>query len=123
MAYYINGIGISYDYEELIAELKEDIEDEIIQNTNVIHIVRDKKPIEGTEYYPIIDFYYLDDYEIITAPLDDLYNREDYSEEEWKLMEQEQIKEIEQYKKDEPFFEKATVLGVLTEMETWNSII
>ena len=42
---------------------------------------------------------------------------------ERKEMEEERKQRLEQYRKDEPTFEKATVLAVLTEMEQWNSII
>ncbi len=59
----------------------------------------------------------------LTEPLEVLYNRDEYSQEEWDSMEKERKQLLEQYRKDEPTFEKASVLAVLTEMEHWNSII
>ncbi|WP_026667684.1 hypothetical protein [Butyrivibrio sp. AE2005] len=59
----------------------------------------------------------------LTEPLEILYNRDEYSQEEWDSMEEERKHLLKQYRKDEPTFEKATVLAVLTEMEQWNSII
>lgn len=49
---------ISYDYEELIRELKEEVEDGILKLTDYIDVVRGTE-IEGSGYRPIIDWYYV----------------------------------------------------------------
>lgn len=77
----------------------------------------------GVNYNPIVDYYYPRTLMELTEPLEILYNRDEYSQEEWDSMEEERKHLLEQYRKDEPTFEKATVLAVLTEMEQWNSII
>ncbi len=124
MAYELNGENISYDYEELIAELKSDIAEGLIDTSSIINIVRRPNPkLTRVNYTPIVDYYYPRTLMELTEPLEVLYNRDEYSQEEWDSMEEERKQLLEQYRKDEPTFEKATVLAVLTEMEQWNSII
>ena len=124
MAYELNGENISYDYEELIAELKSDIAEGLIDTSSIINIVRRPNPkLTRVNYTPIVDYYYPRTLMELTEPLEVLYNRDEYSQEEWDSMEEERKQLLEQYRKDAPTFEKATVLAVLTEMEQWNSII
>ncbi len=124
MSYIINGQRFSYDYEELIGELKADIAAGVIETSTLINIVRAKESIsEEVNYNPIVDFYYNDDLYNISIPLDSIYDRDEYTSLEWQKMEKERKEMIEQYKKDEPYFEKHTVMAVLTEMEQWNSVI
>ena len=48
MSYVINGCNYSYDYEELIQELKNDIEEGAISPWNIIKIVRNKDSVIDT---------------------------------------------------------------------------
>lgn len=51
---------ISYDYGEFLQEFKEEIEDNILDKESYIWIIRAENPVYA-DYYPIIDWYYLDD--------------------------------------------------------------
>lgn len=48
-------MNISYDYEQLLQELKSDLAEGLIRENDVIFIVRGS---EVSGYYPIIDYYY-----------------------------------------------------------------
>ena len=124
MAYEIDGINVSYDYEELIQELKEDIAEGLINTSTIINIVREPdQKLKGTNYIPIVDYYCPHALIELTEPLEVLYNRDEYTNEEWDKMEEDRRQILKQYRKDEPSFEKASVLAVLTEMEQWNKVI
>lgn len=58
MAIERNGALFSYDYEEFILELKEELEDGALTLDDTICILRSDEPIQGTDYFPIIDWYY-----------------------------------------------------------------
>lgn len=45
---------ISYDYSELLQEIKEEVEDGIILVTDSIQVLRGEK-LPGTDYSPIMD--------------------------------------------------------------------
>jgi hypothetical protein len=123
MSYEVNGLRLSYDYEDLILELKEDLEDGIVKPESVIYVVRGSlTELSRIGYKPIIDYYLKNDYETFTSPLETLYNKEEYSDKEWEEMLKKQQEMIKQYEDDEKIFEEATVTAVLTEMEQWNSI-
>ncbi|GAA5416184.1 hypothetical protein Pryu01_01216 [Paraliobacillus ryukyuensis] len=49
----------SYDYDRLLSELYSDLEEGLIDKTDMIKIVRGEK--YSNEYYPIIDYYYDDE--------------------------------------------------------------
>ncbi|ERM18910.1 hypothetical protein [Brevibacillus laterosporus] len=51
-------MNFSYDYEELIEELKSDLTEGLISMGDKIKIVRGQKV--ANHYYPIIDYYYDD---------------------------------------------------------------
>ena len=124
MSYLVNGQKLSYDYEEMIGELKSDIEAGLIKTSTLINIVRAREPFsEEVNYRPIIDFYYDQDIENMSLPLASLYDKNEYSAQEWQEMEEKQKKMLEQYTNDQQYFEKHTVMAILTEMEQWNSII
>ena len=53
-------MNISYDYEELLNELKSDLSEELIRLSSFIKVVRSEK---ASNYHPIIDYYY-DDNEV-----------------------------------------------------------
>ncbi len=49
----------SYDYSDLLAELREEVQDRILTLNDNIKIVREDR--NDTKYRPIIDWYYEDD--------------------------------------------------------------
>lgn len=49
--------NFSYDYEELLDELRSDLDEGLIKGNDVLFIVRGN---EVSGYYPIIDYYYDD---------------------------------------------------------------
>lgn len=49
--------NFSYDYEELLGELRSDLDEGLIKENDVLFIVRGN---EVSGYYPIIDYYYDD---------------------------------------------------------------
>lgn len=51
---------LSYDYDDLIDEVKSDIADGQLELLEEVTIVRSKKPIFN-DYYPIVDYYYPED--------------------------------------------------------------
>jgi len=122
MAYDVDGMRFSYDYEELINELKSDLEEGLIKESSIIGIVREEdERLQG--YKPIVDYYYPCPPLDINVPLEMIHNREEFTPEEWEQMKQEHEKWLKQYNEDKANIEKATVLAVLTEMEQFNSII
>ena len=124
MAYKIDGMNVSYDYSELIMELKSDVAEGLLDTSSIINIVRKPNPkFKEINYNPIVDYYCPNALIELTEPLEVLYNRDEYTDEELEDMEEERRQILKQYRKDEPSFEKATVLAVLTEMEQWNSIL
>ena len=60
---------------------------------------------------------------MINGKLEDVFNKEDFSENEWNSLENDRNSIIEQYNKDKERLEEATVTAVLTEMELWNAIV
>lgn len=84
---------ISYDYQEMIQELKEEINDGILSPTDDIQILRSSKTI-GDNYKPIIDWYY-DDNTMVEISETDLFD----SEQDIKQMRQ----MYQEYIKNKPF--------------------
>ena len=50
---------LSYDYTDMIQEIKEELEDKILRPDSVIQILRDTTT--HSVYHPIIDWYYPED--------------------------------------------------------------
>lgn len=50
-------LNFSYDYEELLNELKSDLFEGLITPNEKIKIVKSKNPITAG-YFPIVDYYY-----------------------------------------------------------------
>ena len=113
-------IKISYYYEDLLKDIKEDIKENFISSEDYIFVVRSRNRKIDEYYRPIEDYYFLNDKELIAEPIENIWNKEEYSEEEWNKMLAEQQKQIEQLEKDKPFFEKMKVSDFITEMEKWN---
>ena len=95
-------LKLSYDYSDLIAELKEEQEDGILSVTDDIQILRSQEPLYW-DYYPIIDWYYNDK----TMKKEILSNRDERKE----------------YEKDKPRLETITLGDCLSEMGKLNQIV
>ncbi|MFW6024884.1 MAG: hypothetical protein ACOCRX_00935 [Candidatus Woesearchaeota archaeon] len=69
----MSNINWSYDYEDLISEIKGDVEEGLVEPHDLLKIVRAKDNVcSGVNYLPIIDYYYPDNfpnekYEIMTV--------------------------------------------------------
>lgn len=60
MAIDVNGLNISYDYTELIQEIKSDMKEGLFDK--YIYIERDyNKSLSELNYKPIVDYYYSED--------------------------------------------------------------
>lgn len=125
MSFSLNGMSFSYDYSELLEDIRADLEDDIVKTNTILHVVRGpSKQLTTTDFYkPIIDYYLPTDLQDLQQPLEYWYNREDYTDKEWQQLLNENKQQIEQYKKDASKFEPMSVLAMITEMEQWNSII
>lgn len=123
MAVIINHVRYSYYYDELIADLQEDLLFGDCTKETTINIVRDRNRTIADSYHPIIVYYYLDDLENLETPLEDLENPEEYTVEEWEAMKAERQEWLEQYHEYEPYFEPITVGEALDEMNEWTSIL
>ncbi len=93
-------ISFSYDYEELIIELKEELAISTLSLDGTIQVLRKNRGI----YDPIIDWFY------DAATMEQLIP--DMNEEL-----------IKSYKKDKPFLQTMKVSEVLKEMEEMNQIM
>ncbi len=121
MAYEVNGIKYSYEYNDLIEELQAGLDEGLIELSTIILILRAKDArVPEIDYRPIIDYYYPDDYK--NNNMEALYNREEYTDNEWEKLKADYKDGYEQYLRDEPYLEKASVLAILTEMKLWNDI-
>lgn len=129
MAKIINNFFSSYDYDELIADLQEDllygacIKELKINKDTIINVVRDRDRTIAGNYHPIIDYYRLNELETLETPLEYTENREEYTADEWEAMKAERLEMIEQYHEDEPYFEPMTIGEVLAEAKEWNGIL
>jgi len=60
---------------------------------------------------------------VINGKPEDIYDRTEFTDDEWTEMEKNRLDINVQYKADKDSLEKAIVTAVLTEMQLWNSII
>lgn len=98
---------ISYDYEEIIQELKEELKDGMFTLSDTIQVLRSDNTIEDG-YRPIIDWYY-DDMVMAETLANDLLDDEEDLEEKRNLK--------KQYENDKLYLESITVKQCLNEME------
>lgn len=64
MALYINGFNFSYDYTELLSELKDDIKEEHFSMDDIIVVEREEREEikrRGVNYKPVVDYYFKSD--------------------------------------------------------------
>ena len=103
----------SYDYSELIAEIRAELEGGTLALSDTIQILRSLRP-RFVNYRPIIDWYYSkDEMDSLLAP-DFLDDEKDQEEKEALRI---------RYKRDKPFLESVTVSDCLAEMEKWNKVL
>lgn len=103
---------ISYDYSDLIAELKDEIATGDLAYNEIIQVRREDRGIPN--YTPIIDYYYnADRMALIVAddPFDDEQERAEVAA----------LKE--DYEKYKDQLRPITVKDALAEMEEWNRIV
>lgn len=94
---------VSYDYEELLAELIEELEDGVLVLQDVIQVLRAENPIHG-QYRPIVDWY---------------YDEEEMAEQVTDMT----VQELDKYRRDKAHLEAVTVKECLEEMKKWNAIL
>ena len=101
----------SYDYSDLIKEIKEELEDGILKPDSIVQILRDET---RSVYHPITDWYYSENkiVEDTTIEFDDT--------EEVKQFKREYIS---RYLDDKPRLQLMTVSAMLVEMEDVNKIV
>ena len=117
-------MNISYDYEELIRELNEEIAENTLKPEDTIQILRGENigpvthfgEIKIIAYKPIIDWYFdkpaMDD---LLAP-EPAYLQHDGIEEE-------RLKMMDDYKRDSTSLQPITVKECLAEMESMSRIL
>ena len=101
----------SYDYSDMIQEMKEELEDGILKPDSIVQILRDEAQ---SVYHPIIDWYY-DDKKIV----EDTAIEFDDSESDKELKRE----YISRYLNDKPRLQLITVSAMLVEMEDMNKIV
>lgn len=101
----------SYDYSDLIQEIKEDLEDGILKPDSIVQVLRDEAQ---SVYHPIIDWYYSEDkiVEDTTIEFDDTEEDKQFKREY-----------ISKYLDDKPRLQLITVSAMLVEMEDMNKIV
>ena len=106
MGILINNINYSYDYDELLCDLENELETSDLHKTSYIQILRSEEPVFG-DYKPIIDYYYEDEImqDILTIDADDDIDEIEYI-----------IKQKDLYLKDKPTLELMLVSDVIDEM-------
>ncbi len=121
---------INYDYTDLLNELKEDIEDNILELDEEIQILRQDKSI-GENYYPIVDYYYSHERMLAIFEIENLYEDaevqnladnleelEDLDEEFANLEEEKAL-----YEQDREFLTLAKVSEVVEEMQKFSFVL
>lgn len=108
--------NISYDYNGLISELREELQIGTLCEADAIQVLRGE-PIdvsEGKLYYPIVDWYY-DDENMIELATITMMDTEDDIEEKQDI--------LRHYNSVKKFLQELLIVDVLAEMEEWNSVI
>ena len=101
----------SYDYSDLIKEMKEELEDGILKPDSIVQILRDETQ---SVYHPIIDWYYED-----KKVVEDTKIEFDDTEEDKQFKRE----YISRYLDDKPRLQLMTVSAMLVEIEDMNKIV
>ena len=101
----------SYEYSDMIKEMKEELEDGILKPDSIVQILRDETQ---SIYHPIIDWYYSEDKNVedTTIEFDDSESDKELKREY-----------ISKYLDDKPRLQLMTVSAMLVEMEDMNRIV
>lgn len=106
------------NYKSILAELNDDVKEGILTPKDDIQILRGEEPV--FQEYKAIEDWYFDSFimkEELETPLEEMYMKEEFSEEEWKEMAKQQADYKEQYEKDQPKLVTMKVKDVLTELK------
>lgn len=106
------------NYKNILAELNADVKEGILTPKDDIQVLRGENPV--FQDYKAIEDWYFDAFvmaEEFETPLEEMFMKEEFSEEEWKAMEKEQADYKEQYEKDQSKLITMKVKDVLTELK------
>ena len=125
MAVLVDGFRFSYDYSELISEIREDLMQGDFSESDFIYVVRgeERKVTPNFSFRPIVDYYTKKEFSAYSKPEPDAALRHVYDDEEWEEYVQQHKAFAEQLSVDKESIEQSTVLAVLTEMEEYNGIL
>lgn len=125
MAVLVDGFRFSYDYSELLSEIREDLMQGDFSESDFIYVVRgeERKVTPNFSFRPIVDYYTKKEFSAYSKPEPDAALRHVYDDEEWEECVQQHKAFAEQLSVDKESIEQSTVLAVLTEMEEYNGIL
>ena len=125
MAVLVDGFRFSYDYSELLSEIREDLMQGDFSESDFIYVVRgeERKVTPNFSFRPIVDYYTKKEFSAYSKPEPDAALRHVYDDEEWEEYVQQHKAFAEQLSVDKESIEQSTVLAVLTEMEEYNGIL
>lgn len=125
MAVLVDGFRFSYDYSELLGEIREDLMQGDFSESDFIYVVRgeERKVTPNFSFRPIVDYYTKKEFSAYSKPEPDAALRHVYDDEEWEEYVQQHKAFAEQLSVDKESIEQSTVLAVLTEMEEYNGIL
>ena len=125
MAVLVDGFRFSYDYSELLGEIREDLMQGDFSESDFIYVVRgeERKVTPNFSFRPIVDHYTKKEFSAYSKPEPDAALRHVYDDEEWEEYVQQHKAFAEQLSVDKESIEQSTVLAVLTEMEEYNGIL
>ena len=105
---------LSYDYHDLIREIQKELEDGALEKVGNVQILRSEKALYGTDYHPIIDWYYdVETMRDLVAP--DVFEDEEDTQDRKSL--------VKDYFRDFPRLQTISVFDMLKEMIDWDRII
>jgi len=123
----MTNIHLSYDYEDLLKDIKNEIAIGNINLNSTIQVLRKYSPTLLDNYYPIVDWYYEHEIQIKDLqpdPLDHMFPEDDFFYgDEIEAEEKELLEQRHQYEKNRPHLTTMIVKYVIAEMEYWNTII
>lgn len=125
MAVLVDGFRFSYDYSELLSEIREDLMQGDFSESDFIYVVRgeERKVTPNFSFRPIVDYYTKKEFSAYSKPEPDAALRHVCDDEEWEEYVQQHKAFAEQLSVDKESIEQSTVLAVLTEMEEYNGIL
>lgn len=105
---------LSYDYHDLIREIQKEVEFGTLKKDGNVQILRSEKALYGTDYQPIIDWYYdVEKMRDLVAP--DVFEDEEDTKARKNL--------VKDYFRDFPRLQTISVFDMMKEMIDWDRII